>query len=78
MAGKNEDQYMTGSSRAEIRDGQVSVSELMACTGLECVSRLADGTFRPPAMAETLPFKLLLPEVGRLNCVLLLKPVFAI
>ncbi len=58
---------MTGSSRTETRDGQVSVSELLACTGLERVSRLADGTFRPPAMAETLPFKLLLPEVGKVE-----------
>lgn len=58
---------MTGSSSVAFRNGQVSAPELMACTGLEVVSRLADGTLSPPSMAETLPFTLLPPEEGRIE-----------
>jgi len=54
-------------SPTETSNVQVSVSELTACSGLELVSRLADGTLRPPSMAETLPFTLLPPEEGKIE-----------
>ncbi|MFH1806808.1 MAG: PaaI family thioesterase [Pseudomonadota bacterium] len=58
---------MTGSPPAETNNVQASMSGLTACTGLELVSRLADGTLRPPSMAETLPFTLLPPEEGKIE-----------
>lgn len=58
---------MTGSSSMAFGNGQIPVPDLMACTGLELVSRLADGTLSPPSMAETLPFTLLPPEEGKIE-----------
>ena len=57
---------------AEARSATAPISELAGCSGLELVARLADGSVRPPPMAETLPFTLLPPEGGKV--VLLATP----
>lgn len=57
---------------AEARSATAPISELAGCSGIELVARLADGSVRPPPMAETLPFTLLPPEEG--NVVLLATP----
>jgi len=56
---------MMADSPAEARNVTASVFELAGCSGLELVAGLADGSIRPPSMAETLPFILLPPEEGR-------------
>jgi uncharacterized protein (TIGR00369 family) len=56
---------MTTDSPTEARNATASVSELTGCSGLELVAGLADGSIRPPSMAETFPFTLLPPEEGR-------------
>ena len=57
---------MTVAAPTEARCVTASVSELAGCSGLELVSRLADGSMRRPSMAETLPFTLLPPEEGKI------------
>jgi len=56
---------MTTKTPAEARNATTSFSELTECSGLELVAGLADGSIRPPSMAETFPFTLLPPEEGR-------------
>lgn len=49
---------MTTDSPTEARSATASISELAGYSGLELVARLADGSIRRPAMAETFPFTL--------------------
>lgn len=56
---------MTMGFPTEARNATAFVSELAGCSGLQLVAGLADGSIRPPSMAETLPFTLLPPEEGR-------------
>jgi uncharacterized protein (TIGR00369 family) len=58
---------MTMASPTEPRSATAAMSELAGYSGLELVARLADGTIRPPPMAETLPFTLLAPEEGKVS-----------
>ena len=54
-------------SPTEARSATVSIAELTECSGLELVAGLADGSIRPPSMAETFPFTLLPPEEGKVR-----------
>ena len=56
---------MASGSPAGSRTIAASISELPGRSGLALVAGLADGSIRPPSMAETLPFTLLPPEEGR-------------
>lgn len=56
---------MTLDSVTGARSATASISELAGRSGLELVAGLADGSIRPPSMAETFPFTLLPPEEGR-------------
>jgi uncharacterized protein (TIGR00369 family) len=56
---------MTTGSPTEARNAAAAISKLTGCSGLELVAGLADGSIRPPPMAETFPFTLLPPEEGR-------------
>jgi uncharacterized protein (TIGR00369 family) len=67
---------MTMESPAEARSAVVSISELARCSGLELVAGLADGSVRPPSMAETLPFTLLPPEQGKVGLLATPEPRF--
>jgi uncharacterized protein (TIGR00369 family) len=58
---------MTADSPAEAPNVTASVCELTGCSGFEIVAGLADGSIRPPSMAETLPFTVLPPEEGRVE-----------
>jgi len=58
---------MTTESPTEARNSAASISEL---TGL------ADGSIRPPSMAETFPFTLLPPEEGRVELLATPEPRF--
>jgi len=58
---------MTTATPTEARNATASISELTECSGLELVAGLADGSIRPPSMAETIPFTLLPPEEGRVG-----------
>jgi hypothetical protein len=58
---------MTMDSPTEARNATASISELVGCSGLELVARLAAGSIRRPSMAETLPFTLLPPEEGKVG-----------
>lgn len=58
---------MTTDSPTEARNATASISELTGCSGLELVAGLADGSIRPPSMAETFPFTLLPPEEGKIG-----------
>jgi uncharacterized protein (TIGR00369 family) len=49
---------------------------LAECSGLELVTRLADGSIRRPPMAETLPFTLLPPEDGKVGLLATPEPRF--
>lgn len=52
-------------SPAEAHSATVSIADLAGWSGLELVTRLADGSIRRPPMAETLLFTLLPPEEGK-------------
>jgi uncharacterized protein (TIGR00369 family) len=67
---------MTTVSLTEARDATVSIVDLAGCSGLELVAGLADGSVRPPAMAETLPFTLLPPEEGKVGLLAAPEPRF--
>lgn len=67
---------MTTNSPTEVRNAAASISELTGCTGLELVAGLADGSVRPPSMAETLPFTLLPPEEGKVGLLAIPEPRF--
>jgi hypothetical protein len=54
-----------------------SIVDLAGCSGLELVAGLADGSVRPPSMAETLPFTLLPPEEGKVGLLAAPEPRFA-
>ena len=58
---------MTTATPTGARNATASISELTECSGLELVAGLADGSIRPPSMAETIPFTLLPPEEGRVG-----------
>jgi acyl-coenzyme A thioesterase PaaI-like protein len=58
---------MTSNSLGEARNAATSISGLTEWSGLELVAGLADGSIRPPSVAETLPFTLLPPEVGKVE-----------
>jgi uncharacterized protein (TIGR00369 family) len=67
---------MTMDSTIEARNGMAHISELAECSGLEIVSRLADGSIPRPPMAETLPFILLPPEEGKIRLLSTPEPRF--
>ena len=56
---------MTMAPATEARGATAPVSESTGYSGLEFVERLADGSIRPPSMAETFPFTLIPPEEGK-------------
>jgi uncharacterized protein (TIGR00369 family) len=58
---------MTMDSPTEAGNATASISESTGCSGLGLVAGLADGSIRPPSMAETLPFTLLPPEEGKVG-----------
>jgi uncharacterized protein (TIGR00369 family) len=67
---------MTSNSLGEARNAATSISGLTEWSGLELVAGLADGSIRPPSMAETLPFTLLPPEVGKVELRTVPEPHF--
>jgi uncharacterized protein (TIGR00369 family) len=67
---------MTMVSSAEAHSATAPISGLAECSGLDLVTRLADGSIRRPPMAETLPFTLLPPEDGKVGLLAIPEPRF--
>ncbi len=68
---------MTTASPTEARNAPASISGLPEYSGIELVAGLAEGSIRPPSMAETLPFTLLPPEEGKVELLAMPEPRFS-
>ena len=67
---------MTMDSPTEARSTTVSIADMAGWSGLELVSRLAEGSVRRPPMAEALPFTLPPPEEGKVGLRAIPEPRF--
>ncbi len=54
-------------TKDSVRPGRIDQASWLGCAGVEIVRALADGRLARPTMAETLPFTLLPPSVGRVE-----------